>query len=191
MMPDFSPSYIHFLILCIPSFTSGQAAPSISTPRFTSSEPIWTVDRCTSYPWYFCHQHWKRSDDPLLYPMSFLTFTKKSFWVCYPRCRSSHISPSFITKRQDPKILGPIFPEYLFTDPTGRRDTWSYVIVIGGYNFDDVATVPPEILKLRDERGTIIPTDCMLRSYLNSYGTKLLTFPSSHKFFWIWQRAFG
>ena len=56
---------------------------------------------------------------------------------------------------------------------------------------DDVATVPPEILKLRDERGTIVPTDCMLRSCLNSYGTKLLTFPSSHKFFWIWQRAFG
>jgi len=49
--------------------------------------------------------------------------------------------------------------------------------------YDDVATVPPEILKLRDERGTIVPTDCMPRSYLNSYGTKLLTFPSSHKFF--------
>jgi len=53
-----------------------------------------------------------------------------SFWICYPRCRSSHISPSLITKRQDPKILGPILPEYLFTDPTGRRDTWSYVVVI-------------------------------------------------------------
>ena len=68
-----------FLILCIPSFTNRQATPSISTPRFTSSEPIWTVDRCTSYPWYFCRQHRKRSDDPLLSFASFLTFTTIAF----------------------------------------------------------------------------------------------------------------
>lgn len=30
------------------------------------------------------------------------------------------------------------------------------------------APVPPEILKLRDERGAIVPTDCMPLSHFNS-----------------------
>lgn len=55
-----------FVIIQAPSLTNVPATPSISTPRFTSSEPIWTVDWCASHSWDFCHQHWKRSDDPFL-----------------------------------------------------------------------------------------------------------------------------
>ena len=33
-----------FVIIQAPSLTNVPATPRISTPRFTSSEPIWTVD---------------------------------------------------------------------------------------------------------------------------------------------------
>lgn len=41
------------------------------------------------------------------------------------------------------------------------------------------APVPPEILKLRDERGAIVPTDCMPLSHFNS--KIFLNILSSHK----------
>lgn len=131
------------------------------------------MDRRAPYSLHFCHKHRQGCVSRQSLPDDFVEMSNTS-WLpssgnCYKRSDSRNIAPSAVTcQRLYTSIFHPFLPEHR-TESQTQRVSVAMCVIKSHFASPDVhaddpwhapRAVPPEILKLKEERGEPATSDC-------------------------------